>query len=398
MGSGPRKCRHRLALAAVGLCVLLLTVGVGLGQNATPAVGDMPISCVHLTFTDSPDSMVITWRSSQVVNDAVVKAWPARLKDPPAGGADLITVKPVQHTFKSVRETVNVYDAVLKGLEPDTVYNYAISCAGATSPVYQLQAPLADTETGFTFMVMGDSRGSYPLFGKFMRMAREAGARFVMFTGDATEGCTQLEWNFWFSAAADSLPFLPLMPLHGNHELAGKAYFDNFVLPGAERYYSFNYGMTHWTVIFDNTKDNIMTQIPWMKQDLAASKATWKFFALHKPFYASSPDWDDTQSPRDILLPIVEEGGVSMVFSGHVHLYERSVPMLNNKPTEGGIVYQVTGGAGAPLYLPGTGRTTAKSIATEHTIIYRITKTKMTATVLSPDGSVLDEYTVTPRK
>lgn len=397
MGSGSKRSRLGLAFAAAGLCVLLLTV-VSFGQNAAPAVGDLPISCVHLTFTDAPDAMVITWRSSQVVSDAVVKAWPARLKDQPAGGFDLITVKPVQHSFKSVRETVNVYDATLKGLEPNTVYNYVISCAGATSPVYQFQAPLTDPEAGFTFMVMGDSRGAYPLFGKFVRMAKEAGARFVLFTGDATEGCTQLEWNLWFSNAADSLPYIPLMPLHGNHELAGKAYFDNFVLPGNERNYSFNFGMTHFSIVYDMTSSAVKEGVAWLKQDLAASKATWKFVALHRPFYASSPDWDDSQSPRDILLPIVEEGGVSMVFSGHVHLYERSVPMLGDKPTEGGIVYQVTGGAGAPLYLPGAGRTTAKCLATEHTIIYRITKTMMAATVLAPDGSVLDEYTVTPRK
>ncbi|MGE5551859.1 MAG: purple acid phosphatase family protein [Bacteroidota bacterium] len=391
-----RKDLRKPILVTLGICALLLSVTIGFGQDVP--IPDMPISCVHMTFTDTPDSMVITWRSSQVVKDAVLKAWPARLKEQPASGGGLITVQPVQHSFKSVRETVNVYDATLKGLEPNTAYNYVISCAGATSPVYQFQSPLTDPEAGFTFVVMGDSRGSYPLFGKFMRMAKEAGARFVLFTGDATEGCTQLEWNLWFGNAADSLPYLPLMPIHGNHELAGKAYFDNFVLPGAERYYSFDFGMTHFTVIYDNTKDYIMEQIPWIKEDLAASHAPWKFFVLHKPFYASSPDWNSADSAKDILLPIVEAGGVSMVFSGHVHLYERSVPMLNDRPTEGGIVHQVTGGAGAPLYLWGTSRTTAKAIATEHMIVYRINKTGMAATVLAPNGSVLDEYTVTPRK
>lgn len=390
------KRRHvRWALAVLAVCALLL-LEAGLGQTETLA--ERPIASVHLTFGDSPTTMNITWRSSKVVDDAVVRAWPARFKDPPTNENDLLRAKPVQHSYKIVQEIVNIYDATLKGLEPNTAYNYVISCAGATSPVYQFQSPLIDTNTGFTFMVMGDSRGAYPLFGKFMRMAREAGARFVLFTGDATDGGTQIEYDLWFNAAAETMPYLPLMPLHGNHEQAGKAYFDEFLLPGAERYYSFDFGMTHFAIIFDNTLDAVRQQVPWLKQDLAASQATWKFLALHKPFYASSPDWDETQSPRDILLSTVEENGVSMVFCGHIHLYERSVPMLGGRPTEGGIVYQVTGGAGAPLYLLGVGMTTAKTLATEHAILYRVTKSSMSATVLAPNGSVIDEYTVTPRK
>lgn len=388
--------RSLVLLVILGVCILAaLSAQSGLGQS----IPERAISCVHLTLSDDPTVVNVTWRSNQVTEDCVVKAWPAQLGEMPADEAQVVTAQAVQHSYKFARETVNIYDATLKGLRPDTVYNYVVNCAGESSPVYQLQTAITDVEAGYTFVVMGDCRGNYGLFGKFMRMAREAGARFVLFTGDMTDGATQAEWNMWFEAAADTLPYLPFMPVFGNHERgAPRTYFEQFVLPGTEKSYSFDYGMAHFAVVYDVTNAELEEEVPWLAKDLAGSDAVWKFLALHRPFYASSPEWDESQSPKDILLPVVENNGVSMVFSGHVHLYERSVPMLGGKPAKGGIVYQVTGGAGAPLYALGTSETTAKTIRTEHMIIYKITPRVLSATVVDSNGSILDEYTVTPRK
>jgi hypothetical protein len=48
------------------------------------------------------------------------------------------------------------------------------------------------------------------------------------------------------------------------------------------------------------------------------------------------------------------DAGVSAIFSGHVHAYERSTPVNNNKvvaPGPGGIVHFNVGDAGAGLYM-----------------------------------------------
>ena len=133
------------------LTALIALICVCLGQEVP--LSEMKISCVHLTLGEGPASMVVTWRSSLVTEDAVVKAWPAGLKTMPTSGKDLITGKLSQHTYKFARDTVNIYDAILGGLEPNAAYNYQISCGGATSPVNSFQSPVMDANTPFTFAV-----------------------------------------------------------------------------------------------------------------------------------------------------------------------------------------------------------------------------------------------------
>ena len=385
-----RFCTGLVLLAAVGVLIVLTMAG-------PMQAADSPISAVHLTLTAKPTSMVVTWRADKVSADGIVKVWPARLGAAPENAQGLITAKPAQHTFNYARETVNVYDAVLEGLAPDTSYNYVISCGGTTTPVYSFQTPVGDESAPFTFAVLGDSRGNYELNGKLLKMAREAGARFVLYTGDMTDSGTQPEWNLWFRGVAETLPLLPIMPLLGNHEMLSKSYFQQFVLPSAdEKNYLFTYGMAQFGVLYDGDEKLILEQtLPWLTASFAASKSPWKFIALHKPPYASIPYIIDTL--KDGVTKTAEDSGVAMVFSGHRHTYERTYPLLGGRQAENGVVYMISGGAGAPLDETVGTFYTAKAAAVNHFVILNVTANNILCVVKNADGSVIDEFTVTPR-
>jgi len=65
---------------------------------------------------------------------------------------------------------------------------------------------------------------------------------------------------------------------------------------------------------------------------------------------------------QDALVPLFEQYGVDMVFNGHDHHYERTCPIRAGQCSsaqEGGVVYYVTGGGGAPLYKTGARAATA---------------------------------------
>ena len=99
-------------MTVLGVCVLLLSLGICMGQTA-PVPSPGPIADVHLTLGASPSAITVTWQSNQVVDNAMVTAWPARLgQTPPANEKDLIVSKPQQHTYKNGAFTVNVSDAV----------------------------------------------------------------------------------------------------------------------------------------------------------------------------------------------------------------------------------------------------------------------------------------------
>lgn len=140
--------------------------------------------------------------------------------------------------------------------------------------------------------------------------------------------------------------------------------------------YSFDWGNSHWLVLDSNNyADWSNTEFQkWVADDLAAaSKATWKFVGLHHPGFNSSKAHFKDQQAR-LLAPIFEKYGVDVVFSGHVHNYQRSYPLrfkpekfdyAKSREVEGkweldrsgstrpnGVVYIVTGAGGNKLYDP----------------------------------------------
>lgn len=354
---------------------------------------------VHITVgKDASKEVVISWRSSiENAQGAYVEFWPASRE------TEKREVVADHHSYRWAREHVYLYDSRLADLKADTLYNYKINCAGKESPVYNFYSGIEPgSEENFAFAVFGDSRGGYDISSQLMRYAYEAGARFVVFTGDMTDGAAQPEWDHWFTAASDTMPYLPIMPLHGNHEVLSITYFDQFVLPDDERNYSFDFGMTHWSIYLDNTKELIKEAKPWLEEDLANSDAIWKFVASHKPFYSTVKDPDPVEAtPTPYLEEVIEKGGVTMTFAGHKHNYERSHPLLNGKVVENGegIIHQVTGGAGAPLYdFAERQFFSAKREKVYHLIIYNITPNMMKATVKAVNGAIIDEYVVYPRK
>ena len=147
--------------------------------------------------------------------------------------------------------------------------------------------------------------------------------------------------------------------------------------------YSIDLGNAHWTILDSNPyvdwgEPGLRA---WLESDLRrASKATWRFVAFHHPGFNSSTAHFKDQWMR-LLAPVFEKYKVQMVFSGHVHAYQRSLP-LTFKPdaeaaaqtTQGrrdevngsftldkafdgikvtkakGIIYVISGAGGAELY------------------------------------------------
>jgi hypothetical protein len=82
-------------------------------------------------------------------------------------------------------------------------------------------------------------------------------------------------------------------------------------------------------------------QYEWLVSDLAGTSKPWKFVFFHIPPYSSGGHGSDL-NVRQTLAPLFEQYGVTIVFNGHDHDYERS--------GANGVTYIVTGGGGAPLY------------------------------------------------
>jgi predicted phosphodiesterase len=120
----------------------------------------------------------------------------------------------------------------------------------------------------------------------------------------------------------------------GNHDEPNQRFYKLFNMNG-ERYYSFKPkdGIRFFALdsnVFDQKQHD------WLEKELAASGSDWKICFFHHPPYSSGERHGSNMMLREQLEPLFVKYGVSVVFTGHEHFYERIKPQK-------GITYFIAG-------------------------------------------------------
>lgn len=386
------------------------TVTTRLGAEA-PALADDQVGAdptvkhVHLGLAGDPrTSIVITWRT---VDDDT------RAGKVVYGPGGVASVEAPAFTFRyqsgigGVGEQVRIHEAHLCGLTADTVYTYRIeSGGGVASPEYTFRtAPdIALTpDAEITIASVGDSRDGYAVWGQLVAELQERTPDLVLFSGDAvTFGQFQEEWEEFFATAEPLFARVPIVSVHGNHDVNAVNFYSQFAMPGDEQNFSFDYGHAHITVLNDSpeqTGDIAGLIKEFLRADLTAHQAKrWKLVNHHRPIYSAS-----TRHGTDLTLlmewaPLYDQFHVDVALAGHDHDYERTFPMKNmqQQPTPAdGTVYLVSGGAGADLYDNGTDFWTAYSQKTHSALTLRIRNDLLEMQAFDETGTPIDALTIT---
>jgi hypothetical protein len=187
-------------------------------------------------------------------------------------------------------------------------------------------------------------------------------------------------------------------------------------------YYSFDYGNSHFTVLRVNSDyddleecnnksgaknyDNCfrLHQLDWLRADLAAASARPGiqniFVFLHAPLFTTSYG-HAAQVSWPTLSKEFSKYNVKVAFSGHNHVYERSVPIFASATSPNGVrddlkgtVYTVTGGGGSALHgFNSDNALIAKKSAAFHYLRVDVDGAKVSVKAVLLDGTVLDTYT-----
>ena len=192
--------------------------------------------------------------------------------------------------------------------------------------------------------IYGDSRTDSAAHLSVIEAIAKTNPKIVFSTGDlVADGNIESQWDAFFQIISNLPKGCRYYPAIGNHEAGSKYYFDRFELPNNERWYSVHYRNLHF-IILDSNEDLSpgSKQYDWLEGELKNSKGDFKIAIDHHPPFSSGPHREDEKGLRKSIVPLFERYNVSALFSGHDHIYERS---LHN-----GIYYIVTGGGGAPLY------------------------------------------------
>jgi hypothetical protein len=204
---------------------------------------------------------------------------------------------------------------------------------------------LPNIDGSLKFAVLGDfgtgDRAQYQLGEQMAKVRERFPYELVITVGDNIYGADRpqdMRKKFeepYKTLIAEGVKFYASL---GNHDDRAQSHYKLFNMDG-RTYYTFK--APKQEVRFFALESDYPTpqQIAWADKELASSGEKWKIPFFHHPLYSSGKTHGSHQELRDALEPLFVKNGVTVVFTGHDHFYERI------KPQEG-ITHFVTGSGG----------------------------------------------------
>lgn len=305
------------------------------GQQTAEEVPENPLQII-LSMGAEPGSLSISWKGD--------------VAGPEALQLDGVTGE--KQRFTAVRERILKsnyyrYHVELSGLAQGTEYRYKIGGFEGGFRVPQ--------ESDVTrFLYLGDvqfqeSMEEYEEWGQMVRRAYQEhpDLDFAVIGGDLVNSPGELSQWEAFLEACDVFAKLPVATVAGNHEgvHSNYTYQKLFALPddaeedqSGEEFYSLDFGNVRMLMMdssfLTEERRQSMGKDAWAKEEqrveawirsrTGSCEKPWLAAVVHHPVYGMHDE--DTVSPqiRRLWAPLLETGGVRIVFSGHQHLYQRT--------------------------------------------------------------------------
>src|SRR5688572_1807418 len=403
-------------------CYLLLSVQILEAQELLVKPYLQPGNASTL----AKEEKVLIWQTDSVSANYTVEASVQNFSDP----KKIVKAKASNVELKLKGKTTRLYRAVLKGLQFDTVYYYKVMMNEKiiSHDTFRTRTKKPSTR----FVVLGDFGAGTTQQATIATLIAQRQPQFIVTTGDNVyqngleEEYRKNLFPYYLSPEPNQgsglMSKIPFYMVLGNHDVRSDSldknpgsfayfYYSDLPLnaPVTERTatirgsselvktfkkntrprfprisnFSFDYGNVHMVCLDANDYVNPLDAqlVTWLRTDLGQSNAEWKIVTFHHPGFNSSIAHYEYQLMR-LLSPLFEQLGVNLVVTGHVHNYQRSVPLLFspktneagdqyiispegkidgtfkldtlfdgiNKTKPEGIIYIVTGAGGAPLY------------------------------------------------
>ncbi|KAK9820918.1 hypothetical protein WJX74_007259 [Apatococcus lobatus] len=255
-------------------------------------------------------------------------------------------------------------------LLPSTTYYYQVgdpAPGGEMSPVFSFNTtpPVGPASLPYRLGLVGDL-GQTLDSAKTLQHLVEVQPQSILNVGDLSyaDGY-QPRWDTYGRLVQPSTAHIAWMNIEGNHEqeLVGAdekswlAYALRFSATdvssgsGTTMYYSYDIAAAHVIMIGSYADfDSDSAQYAWLQQDLQRvdrSRTPWLIVGMHVPWYNSyHSHHGEGDAIRESLEELLFQYGVDLIFTGHVHSYERSRRVLRGQPNPCGPIHVTIGDGG----------------------------------------------------
>jgi predicted MPP superfamily phosphohydrolase len=273
--------------------------------------------------------------------------------------------------------------------------------AAAATPPAAPETAMPNRADSVRFAVLGDwgdgSRGQLEMAAEIARVRERFPFEFVITVGDNLYG-SQRPQDF---VRKFETPYKPLLDAGvrfyaslGNHDQkTEQTRYKLFNMDGRQ-YYSMKPERQNVKMLALDSTYLGPEQMAWVERELSESKEDWKVAYFHHPPYSSGGRHGSQDPIRKALEPLFIKYNVSVVFTGHDHVYERITPQQ-------GIVYFVTGSGGKLRggNLQINSSLTARGFDRDQAfLIAEINGDEMYFNAVSRTGTVVDSGVITRRK
>lgn len=338
-------------LALAGILVIAVAIWNGIRQDA--AQENLATKTGQQTAEEVPENPLQIILSMGAEPGSLSISWKGDAAGPKALQLDGVTGE--KQRFTAVRERILKSDYYrwhvrLTGLTQGREYRYKIGGFEGS-----FRVPKESDVTRFLYLgdvQFQESMEEYEEWGQMVRRAYREHPEldFAVIGGDLVNSPGELSQWETFLEACDVFAKLPVVTVAGNHEgvHSNYTYQKLFALPddaeedqSGEEFYSLDFGNVRMLMMdssfLTEERRQSMGKDAWAKEEqrveawirsrTGSCEKPWLAAVIHHPVYGMHDE--DTVSPqiRRLWAPLLETGGVRIVFSGHQHLYQRTRPI-----------------------------------------------------------------------
>lgn len=263
--------------------------------------------------------------------------------------------KTVTTTVTNSEANTYIHKAVLASLQESTSYFFQAITEDSTAEEQTLKTATTDVNASFKVGIWGDSHHINPFSGMATYMVKNLNVDFCVTSGDVSNSggndSVDLRRIFIHNVLDIIGSKVPFYESFGNHDVNGGNLIRHYVEQPVEYNsdaskvsgsYAYVYGNSVFITIDWNRYDTDLAPNGWLETFLkspVSKQARFRFIFIHCPPFMER--WQGAeQSYVKTRIPLISKKyGVTAVFSGHMHGYERGVLDGVQYITQGGASY-----------------------------------------------------------